>query len=198
MLMCWKGKQSKLTVCRRHTGEFSGFLHFQGSSACAESTSLGNYLWVKTMQSSLSMDVTYTVPSELASCRWLQLVQEKSSRQDMKPPGSACASHLVSTAVKSTWAKSRSGTTCSHPAWAVFNYPGTGITAHNDLIQGRRKKAEWEQHCKARGEECWVRTGLFSSTPTFLQECVTFYTLQYCWTAQKWFRKILAAHFFSF
>lgn len=38
---------------------------------------------------------------------------------------------------------------------------GTGITTHNDLIQGRRKKAEWVQPWKASGEECWVGIGLF-------------------------------------
>lgn len=30
--------------------------------------------------------------------------------------------HLVSTAIRTTWAKSRRGTTCSHLARAVFNY----------------------------------------------------------------------------
>lgn len=71
------------------------------------------------MEASLRMDVTYTAPSELGSCRWLQLFQGKYSRQEMKPPGSDCA---LSTAVRITWAKSRSGTTCSHLAQAVFNY----------------------------------------------------------------------------
>lgn len=161
MLLCWKGKQSKLIV----SGSSLGSCVSTGSRAGAKSTNLGNYLWIKIMEASLSMDVTYTAPSELGSCRWPQLFQE--SLQDRKWSHlevSVPHWHLVSSSVRTSWAKSRSGTTCSHLAWAVFNYTWyrhyTG-TAHNDLIQGRRKKAEWEQPCKARGEECWVGTGLF-------------------------------------
>lgn len=73
------------------------------------------------MEASLSVDVTYTAPSELGSCRWWQ----ERSLQDgwwSHVEVSVPHWHLVPPAVRTTWAKSSSGTTCSHLAQAVFNY----------------------------------------------------------------------------
>lgn len=74
------------------------------------------------MEASFSVDVTYTAPSELGSCRWWQ---ERRSLQDKRwshVEVSVPHWHLVPPAVRTTWAKSSSGTTCSHLAQAVFNY----------------------------------------------------------------------------